>query len=54
VEFESGQTPGFAFFGIEAELSELFGRTVDLHTPGFLSRYFRNEVTARAEPLYAT
>ena len=30
VEFEPGHEPGFAFFGMQEELSELFGRKVDL------------------------
>ena len=33
VEFEEGHTPGFAFAGMESELSELIGRKVDLRTP---------------------
>ena len=53
VEFESGHTPGFAFFAIEDELSQLFGRKVDLNTPGFLSRRFRDAVAAEAEVQYA-
>ncbi|HQU36698.1 MAG: hypothetical protein CNIPEHKO_03486 [Anaerolineales bacterium] len=32
VEFEEGKTPGFAFFGLQEELKELFNRDVDLHT----------------------
>lgn len=52
VEFEPGHVPGLAFFGIERELSEMLGRKVDLNTPGFLSRYFRDEVVREAEPLY--
>lgn len=52
VEFEPGQTPGLDFFGMEIELSELLGRKVDLNTPGFLSRYFREEVLAEAEDVY--
>jgi predicted nucleotidyltransferase len=32
VEFESGQEPGLAFFAMERELSEIFGRKVDLNT----------------------
>lgn len=44
VEFEEGHTPGLAFFGMQEELSDLLGRQVDLNTPGFLSRYFRDEV----------
>ena len=53
VEFEPGHTPGFAFFDIQDELSHLIGRKVDLNTPGFLSRYFRDDVMAEAEVQYA-
>ncbi|MCD4686033.1 MAG: nucleotidyltransferase family protein [Anaerolineae bacterium] len=52
VEFEPGHVPGFAFFGIQDELAALFGRTVDLNTPGFLSRYFRDQVQDEAVVLY--
>jgi uncharacterized protein len=37
VEFEEGHTPGLEFFAIEAELSGLLGRRVDLQTRKFLS-----------------
>jgi uncharacterized protein len=53
VEFEPGQVPGFAFFEMEEELSEILGRKVDLNTPNFLSRYFRNQVLGQAEVQYA-
>lgn len=52
VEFEPGHVPGLRFFALERELSRLLGRKVDLHTPKFLSRYFRQEVLAEAEPHY--
>ena len=52
VEFEAGHTPGLAFFAIQQELSELLGRPVDLNTPGFLSRYFRDEVLREAVVAY--
>lgn len=52
VEFEKGSEPGFAFFRIQEELSELLGRKVELHTPNFLSRYFRDEVLKTAEVQY--
>ena len=52
VEFESGATPGFGFFGIQEELSAILGRKVDLNTPGFLSKYFRDKVLREAEVLY--
>ena len=49
VDFEPGRTPGLAFFSMQDELSQLFGRRVDLHTPASLSRYFRDQVLAEAE-----
>ncbi|MBI5115236.1 nucleotidyltransferase family protein [Candidatus Poribacteria bacterium] len=52
VEFEAGHVPGLSFFEMEAELSELLHRKVDLHTPKFLSRYFRDEVLSEAEVQY--
>lgn len=38
---------------MQAELSELLGRRVDLRSAADLSRYFRDEVVARARPLHA-
>ena len=52
VEFQPGRTPGFAFFDMERELSEIIGRKVDLNTPNELSRYFRQEVLDEAENIY--
>jgi uncharacterized protein len=52
VEFEPGHVPGFVFFSLESELSDLFNRRVDLNTPAFLSRYFRDEVLRNAQVLY--
>ena len=52
VEFEPGHVPGLAFFAMEAELSEILGRKVDLNTPQFLSPYFRNQVEVEAEAQY--
>ncbi|MCX6841223.1 MAG: nucleotidyltransferase family protein [candidate division WOR-3 bacterium] len=52
VEFEPDHVPGLAFFTMQQELSTLIGRPVDLNTPGFLSRYFRETVLNEAEPLY--
>ncbi len=50
VEFEPGQTPGLGLIRMQDELSVLFGgRKVDLVTPRFLSRYFRDEVMRTAE-----
>ncbi len=52
VEFEKGHVPGFAFFDMQDELSNIIGRKVDLYTPNFLSRYFRDEVLKQAEVQY--
>jgi len=52
VEFEPGARTGFAFFGMQDELSKVIGRRVDLNTVGFLSPYFREEVLREAQVLY--
>jgi hypothetical protein len=52
VEFEPGARVGLRFFGMERELSEILKHKVDLNTPGFLSKYFRDDVIAQAEVLY--
>ncbi|RPI94942.1 MAG: nucleotidyltransferase [Chloroflexi bacterium] len=52
VEFERGKTPGLAFFSMQNELSEILGRKVDLNTPGFLSKYFREQIMREAEVQY--
>lgn len=54
VEFEPGARVGlFQMVRMEEELSVLVGRRVDLRTPAELSRYFRDEVVAGAEVLFA-
>jgi len=52
VEFEEGRAVGLRFFAMQDELSALLGRTVDLNTPGFLHRRFRDEVSREARNLY--
>jgi uncharacterized protein len=52
VEFEPGHVPGLGFFSMENELGEILGRKVDLQTPQFLSRYFRDQALAEAEVHY--
>jgi uncharacterized protein len=52
VEFETTARLGFGYFRLEDELSKLFRNKVDLNTPGFLSRNFRDEVLRTAQPLY--
>lgn len=54
VEFASGQEPGLlGLAGIEAELSALLDRRVDLRTPQDLSPHFRAEVARSAEVQFA-
>jgi predicted nucleotidyltransferase len=48
VEFQPGQTPGWAIVSAEDELSEIFGRKVDLLTPAELSRWMIKDVLAEA------
>jgi uncharacterized protein len=52
VEFEPDAHVGLRFFTMEQELGQLLGRKVDLNTPGFLSRHFRDRVLAEAEVQY--
>jgi predicted nucleotidyltransferase len=54
VEFEPGHVPGYAFIGMQEELSQILGnRRVDLVTPKFLSKYFRDRVLSEAAVQYA-
>lgn len=53
VEFKPGSQVGLEFFRMQEELSEILGREVDLSTPGFISKYFREQVLAEAEEVYA-
>jgi predicted nucleotidyltransferase len=53
VEFEPEATVGyFSMSSMEQELTEMFGRRVDLRTPNELSRYFRAQVLADAQEEY--
>ena len=53
VEFKPNRTPGLLGIAqLELELAELLSRPVDLRTLGDLSRYFRDEVAAKARTLY--
>jgi predicted nucleotidyltransferase len=42
----------FKLAAMEKTLGQLFGRDVDLTTPGSLSKYFRDDVLSSAEVLY--
>jgi uncharacterized protein len=52
LEFLPRTRVGLSFFAMERELSALLGRKVDLCTPGFLSRDFRDEVLHEAKVIY--
>ncbi len=53
VEFLPGSHKSlFKLLEFERELKHLFGRPVDVTTPGSLSKYFRDDVLAAAEVLY--
>ncbi len=56
VEFEADRTPGLEFISVQDELSEIYGRKVDLHTysgvensPNWL---LREEILNSAEAVY--
>jgi predicted nucleotidyltransferase len=52
VEFLPGKTPGVAFFGYGDQLADLIGHKVDLNTPGFLGKRFRNDILRQAITIY--
>jgi uncharacterized protein len=52
VEFAAGYTPGYDFFLMEAELSKLLGRKVDLQTLNFLNPEIRPAVLSEAVRAY--
>lgn len=53
VEFTEGVPVGLFAMGLmQQELTELFGREVDLKTPGDLSRFFRESVVREARVQY--
>lgn len=52
IEFQPGVHVGLAFIRIQDELSAILGHKVDLNTPAFLSKYFRDEVLREAEVQY--
>ena len=55
VEFESGSRVGLIrLSGLEIELSNIVGRKIDLNTPGFLSKYYRDQILAEADVQYDT
>ena len=54
IEIEHGYPLGYVgLAGLELELSAMLGRKVDLRTLAELSRYFRDDVVANSEVIYA-
>jgi len=54
VEFSPGHVPGLlAFVDMQTELEGIFGRKVDLLTPGGISEHIRDEVLRSAVAQYA-
>ena len=52
VEFEPGARIGWDFIVIQDELAALFGRPVDLLTPGSIRPAYRNEILSAAKTVY--
>ena len=53
IEFEPGAGAGLIrLAGLEIELGELLGRTVDLNTPGNFRQPLRDEIIGQAEVVY--
>ena len=53
VEFKPGTRMGLIkLSGLELELGKILGRKVDLNTPGFLSKYYRDQILAEADVQY--
>ena len=52
VEFEPGARVGWDFVTIQDELAELFGRSVDLLTPGSIRPAYRDQILSSAEDVY--
>jgi len=49
VEFEPDTRVGLIrLAGLEIELGEILGRKIDLNTPGFLNKYYRDKVLTEA------
>ena len=54
VEYAPGHTPGgFAFVGMQRELGDILGHSVDLHTHGGMRSAFWPQAIAEAQNIYA-
>ena len=55
VRFEENYTPTLLDLAdMQFELTDMIGREVDLRTPNELSRYFRDDVIAKAQVIYGS
>jgi len=53
VEFKPNTRMGLIqLSGLEIELGKIIGRKVDLNTPGFLSKYYRDQILTEANGQY--
>ncbi len=52
VEFEPGARIGWNFITIQDELTDLFGRPVDLLTPGSIRPAYRKAILSTVEDMY--
>lgn len=52
IEFQPSSIPGFSFFTMQDELSEILGRTVDLTTTGGLHPMIKDRVLDTAQTYY--
>jgi predicted nucleotidyltransferase len=52
-QLKPGARLGFSLFRLEDELSDLFGRPVDLHARHAINKYIRDAVLHDATPVYA-
>ncbi|MCP4592091.1 MAG: nucleotidyltransferase family protein [bacterium] len=52
IEFVPGARIGWTFITIQDELADLFGRQVDLLTPGSIRPAYRDAVLSTAENVY--
>jgi hypothetical protein len=53
VEFDTDARVGMIrLAALEIELSQILGRKVDLNTPGFLNKYYRERILSEAEVQY--
>jgi predicted nucleotidyltransferase len=53
VEFDTDARVGLIrLSALEMELSQILGRKVDLNTPGFLSKYYRERILSEAVVQY--